>query len=76
MSEQRIEELELEVKCLARLVRELAAKEKVYAKRLLSVAQDLKASEKRVRDLDLAARKSDAKIAQVGAQVQRVSNSR
>ena len=76
MSEQRIEELELEVKSLTRLVRELAAKEKVYAKRLLSVAQDLKASEKRVRDLDLAARKSDAKIAQVGAQVQRVSNSR
>lgn len=75
-AEQRIKELEQEVKNLTRLVREMAAREKVLTKRLHLVAQDLATSQKAVKALDTAARKSDAKLAQVQGQVQRVSNSR
>ena len=72
--DQRIAELEKEVKCLTRLVKEMVAKEKVYTKRLQMVAQDLHASQKQVKALDTAARKSDSKLALVQAQVQRVSS--
>jgi hypothetical protein len=51
----------------------MVAREKLLTKRLQMVAQDMKASERQVKDLSLAARKSDAKLAQIGA---RVANSR
>lgn len=52
--DERIAELEKEVKCLTRLVKELVAKEKVYTKRLQMVAQDLQASKKSLKALDLS----------------------
>jgi len=74
--EERIAELEKEVKCLTRLVKEMAAREKVTTARLASVAREHASTAKDVKALDTAARKSDAKIAQVHASVQRVANSR
>lgn len=69
----RIIELEKEVKSLARLVKELVAKEKVTAKRLQMVAHDGSQTSKAVKALDSAAKKVDAKINSVHAQVQRRS---
>lgn len=72
--EQRIEELEKEVKCLTRLVKEMAAREKVSAIRLAAVSRDHAQTAKNVKALDLAAKKSDSRLAQVHASVQRVSS--
>lgn len=60
--DERIAELEKEVKALTRLVREMAAREKVTTTRLKMVAQNAAATAKNVKALDTAARKADSKI--------------
>jgi hypothetical protein len=67
---ERVAELEKEVKALNRLVKEMLAREKLMATRLAAVTRDHHATTKNVRALDLAARKTDAKIAQVNSRVQ------
>lgn len=72
--EQRIEELEQEVKCLTRLVKEMAAREKLNTGRLQAVSRDHAQTARQVKALDLAAKKSDSRLAQVHASVQRVTS--
>jgi len=67
--DDRIAELEKEVKSLTRLVREMAAREKVTVTRLKLVAQTATATAKNVKALDTAARKTDSKLNQVNARV-------
>jgi len=67
--DDRIAELEKEVKSLTRLVREMAAREKVTVTRLKMVAQNAAATAKNVKALDTAARKTDSKLNQVNARV-------
>lgn len=67
----RVAELEKEVKHLTRLVREMAAREKVLTSRLQMVARDHVQTVKSVKAHDVAFKKTDGKINQVHAQVQR-----
>lgn len=67
----RIVELEKEVKALTRLVKEMAAREKVMATRLGLVARDHAQTAKSVKALNTAAQKTDAKISHVQSIAQR-----
>ena len=69
----RIIELEKEVKCLTRLIKEMAAREKVLTKRLQMVAQDGAQTNRALKAFDTMAQKVDAKINSVQSQVQRRS---
>lgn len=66
---ERVTELEKEVKALNRLVKEMLAREKLMATRLALVTRDHHVTAKNVKALDLAARKTDSKIAMVNSRV-------
>lgn len=65
--DDRIKELEKEVKSLTRLVKEMAAREKVLTLRLKMLGQDHATTMKKLKELDATARKIDARVTQVQA---------
>lgn len=63
-----VKELEQEVKNLSRLVREMAARERVMTARLQMVARESADSKKQIRELTVTAKKIDGRISQVQQQ--------
>jgi hypothetical protein len=63
----RVKELEQEVKNLSRLVREMAAREKLLTLRLQHLSKDHVTTMNKVKELDLTAKKMDGRITQVQA---------
>lgn len=60
-----VKELEQEVKNLSRLVREMAARERVMTARLQMVARESADSKKQIRELTVTAKKIDGRVSQV-----------